>query len=274
MGRSTLSYRITWASAAKGTIGGTTASLFINPCEMVCQYIRLSAEANAMVMANTGGRFELICSDVRTAEGNISANDNILSVNCGFSFSSLDRVSFSFYPTLNTAATLSVSNRSCADLTDFSLSVNGEEHPRKRIQVGPSNVSETIAEINVGSRSLADFQHESSLAPYRITTADNAAPTYATRFYYANPTGAEATNAVRNFENNRGVFLAMIDTEAMKPHTDPDALYSGLSTLGSVVQLVGTMNTAPTNAVVLVYAQYTLALTMDMNGSQTWVVSI
>jgi len=275
MGRSTLSYRITWASAAKGTIGGATdANITINPCEMICQYIRLSADANAMVMANTGGRFELICSDVRTAEGNVSANDSVLSVNCGFSFSSLDRVSFAFYPTLNTAGSLSVSNRSCGDLTEFSLSVNGEEHPRKRIQVGPTNVSETVAEIGVGSRSLADFQHESSLAPYQVTLSTTAAPVFADRFYFSQPDGTEETNNVKNFENNRGVFLAMIDTEAMKPHTDPDALYSGLSTLGSVVQLVGNIDFAPANMVVLVYAQYTLALTMDMNGSQTWVVSI
>ena len=64
-----------------------------------------------MVLANTGGRFELICTDVRTAEGNINANSTVLNVNCGFSFTSLDRITFGFYPTLSTAAALSVSNR-------------------------------------------------------------------------------------------------------------------------------------------------------------------
>jgi hypothetical protein len=66
----------------------------------------------------------------------------------------------------------------------------------------------------------------------------------------------------------------MIDTESMKPHADLDSLYSGLSTLGSVVQLVGTLNNGNPPMTVLVFAQYTLALTLDMNGSQTWVVSI
>ena len=275
MGRSTLSIRITWASAAKGTIGSAAdGEIVINPCEMVCQYVRLSAEANAMVIANTGGRFEIITSDVRTAEGNITQNDNVLSVNCGFSFSSLDRVSFGFYPTLNDAAKLTVSNRGSADLTEFALSINGEEHPRKRIQVSATNVSEAMAEIGVGSRSLADFQHESSLNPYVVTASTSAAPTFTARYYKNNPTGTEVTTGIANFEDNRGVFVAQIDTESMKPHTDPDALYSGISTLGSVVQLVGTINTAPTNYVALVFAQYTLAMTLDLNGSQTWVVSI
>ena len=85
MGRSTLSIRITWASAAKGTIGSATdAELTINPCEFIGSFVRLSAEANAMVMANTQGRFEIITSDIRTAEGNVSTNDTVLNLNCGF----------------------------------------------------------------------------------------------------------------------------------------------------------------------------------------------
>lgn len=276
MGRSSLSIRITWASAAKGTIGGATdAEITINPCEFIGSFVRLSAEANAMVMANTQGRFEIITSDIRTAEGNLVAGDTVLNVNCGFSFSSLDRVSFGIYGKLNTAGTTSVGNRAAATLQEFSLSVNGEEHPRRRIQVSESNVAETFAEIAVGHRSLSDFNHQSSLAPYhRIAASTGALPTFNARFYVDNPTGAAATTDEGDFEANTGKALFMIDTESMKPHTDPDALYSGLSTLGSVVQLVGTLTSAPAGMSILVFAQYTLAMTLDMNGSQTWVVSI
>jgi hypothetical protein len=76
---------------------------------------------------------------------------------------------------------------------------------------------------------------------------------------------------------NDGQFVAMIDTEAMAPHGG-DSLYSGLSTLGSVVQLVADCSpdnsTGGTSDSVLVFAQYTVALTLDLNGTQTWVVSI
>lgn len=277
MGRSTISFRITWASAAKGTVGSADdADITINPCELIVSYIRLSSEANAMVIANTQGRFELICSDVRTAAGNIVTGDSSLNMNCGFSFSSLDRITFGFYPTLNNAATVSVGNRAACDLQNFALSVNGEEHPRKRIEVSATNVAEPIAEIMLGHRSLADFNHQSSLVPFRITKGTNTAlPTFNARYYVSNPTGAVTTPGTGgDFEANRGMFLASIDTESMKPHADPDALYSGLSTLGSVVQLVGDIDSAPNNMTCLVFAQYTLALSLDLNGSQTWVVSI
>ena len=276
MGRSTLSIRITWASAAKGTIGAATdAELTINPCEFIGSFVRLSAEANAMVLANTQGRFEIITSDIRTAEGNVSENDTVLNLNCGFSFSSLDRLSFAFYPTLTSAARTSVSNRGSSNLTEFSISVNGEEHPRRRIQVSATNIAETFAELAVAHRSLSDFNHQSSIDPYHIdTSADDAFPTFSNRFYVPNPTGAVGTAAIGNYELTTGKALFMIDTESMKPHSDPDALYSGLSTLGSVVQLVGTLDGAPANCTVLCYAQYTLAMSLDLNGSQTWVVSI
>lgn len=275
-GRSTLSIRITWASAAKGTIGSATdANITINPCEFIGSFVRLSAEANAMVMANTQGRFEIITSDIRTAEGNLVDGDTVLNVNCGFSFSSLDRVSFGVYPTLNTAAAVSCGNRAAATLYEFSLSVNGEEHPRRRIQVSANNVSETYAEIAVAHRSLADFTHNSTLQPYhRVAAETGELPDFIDRFYVDNPSGAEGTTDEGDFDLNVGKALFMIDTESMKPHSDPDSLYSGLSTLGSVVQLVGSLTDAPTNATILVFAQYTLAMTLDMAGSQTWVVSI
>ena len=275
MGRSSLSIRITWASAAKGTIGGATdAQITLNPCEFIGSFVRLSAEANAMVMANTQGRFEIITSDIRTAEGNLTENDTVLNVNCGFSFSSLDRVSFGIYPTLNTAAAMSVSNRAAATLKEFSLSVNGEEHPRRRIQVSETNIAETFAEIAVAHRSLADFSHTSTLNPYIYTASDTEGELSAVtnRFYLDSPDGSDGGDG--EFEGNTGKALFMIDTESMKPHSDPDALYSGLSTLGSVVQLVGTLTSAPASVPILVFAQYTLAMTLDMAGSQTWVVSI
>lgn len=277
MGRSTISFRITWASAAKGTVGSATDSeITINPCELIVSYIRLSAEANAMVIANTQGRFELICSDVRTASGNVVSGDSSLNLNCGFSFSSLDRISFAFYPTLNSGATVSVGNRGSCDLQNFALSVNGEEHPRKRIEVSATNVAEPIAEVMVGHRSLADFNHQSSLNPFQISSGDASnLPSYSARYYAPSPSGSVTTPGTGgNFEANRGIFLGAIDTESMKPHADPDSLYSGLSTLGSVVQLVGDIDSAPANMTCLVFAQYTLALSLDLNGSQTWVVSI
>ena len=170
---------------------------------------------------------------------------------------------------------MSVGNRAGATLQEFSLSVNGEEHPRRRIQVSATNIAETYAEIAVAHRSLADFGHTSTLSPYFYAApATGQLPAVTNRFYLPTPSGAAATTDEGDFEANTGKALFMIDTESMKPHSDPDALYSGLSTLGSVVQLVGTLTNAPASVPILVFAQYTLAMTLDMAGSQTWLVSI
>jgi hypothetical protein len=255
MGRSTISIRITWASSVKGTIGAATnEEVVISPVDFIGQYIRLSADANQMVLANTNNRFELICSDIRTAEGSHnSTTDTVISQNCGFSFSSLDRVSFSFYPTLNSAGVASVGNQGSAGISEYSLAINGEEHPRKRIPVSATDVSEAYAEVGKAHRSLTDFGHNSGME-------------YA-RYYLVAPTGATGTLT--------GCFVAMIDTESMSPHGG-DTLYSGLSTLGSVVQLVGNAGVDAAGGVntLLVFAQYTLSLVLDLNGSGTWITSI
>ena len=259
MGKSTLSIRITWASSAKGYISETSEQTAVtySPIDFIASYIRLSSDAAQMVASATGNRFELICEDVRCAEGvhDTLASSN-LAVSCGFSMSSLNRVSFAFYPTLTNPLTLSVSNQGCGALANFALAVNGEEYPRKRIDIGLKKISEALSEVGIAHGSLSNFNHGYSI------DIDN--------YYLPAPAGTLATSTTH------GHFVGMIDTEAMAPHGN-DSLYSGLSTLGSVVQLVA--NTTPTASAgssdsVLVFAQFTVALTLDLNGTQTWVVSI
>jgi len=255
VGRSNLQIRITWASAKKAFKSASAVAdnlVRYTPVDFITSTVRLSADANAMVMQNTGGRFELICSDFRCASGTYNPKDQkSLALNCGFSFSSLDRVSFAFYQYLDDSSKSGVSTMSCGDILRYALAVNGEEYPRKRIEVSSKNISEAVAEVGIAHRSLADFNHQSS-----ITEGS---------FYQVSPTTPEA-----------GTFTGMIDTEAMQPHSG-DSLYSGISTLGSVVQLVGDSlpgSTVNTDFRLLVFAQYTMALTLDLNGTGTYVVSI
>lgn len=264
VGRSNLQIRITWSSAAKGLYVAGTGTIADNkieysPVDMIVSAVRLSADANAMVMANTGGRFELITSDFRCAQGSHNVGkDNNIALNCGFSFSSLDRVSFAFYPELYNKNGFGQINRGCGNIQNYALAVNGEEYPRKRIDIRKNAstvaISEAIAEVGIAHRSLADFNHQSNIQN--------------SKYYLAKPDGDTYANL--------GDFVAMIDTEAMQPHTG-DSLYSGISTLGSVVQLVADTeidSSLDADQILLVFAQFTVALTLDMNGTQTWVVSI
>ena len=124
----------------------------------------------------------------------------------------------------------------------------------KRIELSSTNIAAPIAEVCISARSLADDNHQSSLL--------------ATKYYDTNANGAGSPDA--------GRFVGMIDTESMQPHSG-DSLYSGISTLGSVVQLVGDSKVSSSvdkNFKLLGFAQFTMALTLDLNGTGTYVVSI
>ena len=281
IGRSNLQIRITWADHALGynvyknntsESSVTSTDIEYSPVQMVCSMVRLSGEANQMVLQNTGGIFELITSDFRLARGKINTvNEKSLNVNCGFAFSSLDRVSFSFYSQLTNKNRLNRLNcQYHGDVANFALSINGEEYPRKRIDVTPStssaddeannNGAESLAEAIIAHRSLGDWNHSSTVSANRwccdYANADETANTAGTVF--------------------------MIDTEAMQPHVG-DTLYSGISTIGATTHLLADIQTTITNNgtsnagkdyVVLIYGQFTTALTLDMEGTQTWIVSV
>ena len=166
-GRSSLQVRITWQEAATAYVSETALeeAVVYGPIDFIASTIRLSSEANALVNANCGGRYELITTDTRCATGlhNVASSTS-MSTNCGFSFSSLNRVSFSFYPTYRGSPLVrSVGNLGCGGIKNVSLSINGEEYPRKRVEVSATNVSESIAELCIAHRSLADFNHNSQL---------------------------------------------------------------------------------------------------------------
>lgn len=262
-GRSTLQIRITWQEAATAYVSedALIEAVVYGPIDFIASTIRLSSEANALVNANCGGRYELITSDTRCATGLHNVNTSTsMNVSCGFSFSSLNRVSFSFYPTYRGSAVVrSVGNLGCGGIKNVSIAINGEEYPRKRVEISATNISESMAELCIAHRSLADFNHNSQLS--------------AASYYKSNPAGTLATPLGPD-NATTGSFVCMLDTESMLPHGDN--LYSGLSTLGSVVQLVA--DTTATGAggenQVLIFADYTMAMTLDMNGTQTWVVSI
>jgi hypothetical protein len=261
IGKSTLTLRITWASAKRAFFGDTSladSDIRYTPVEFIASQVRLSADANQMVMQNTGGVFELVCSDFRSAQGHLDTRtDSAISYTTGFSFSSFDRLSFSFYPhnTLLHQDKYSIRNRSKAYLQNFALAINGEEFPKKRIDVSATNISETLSELGLAHRSLADFNHQSSFKPDRFALDEPAGTTAATQ----------------------GQFLAMLDLEAMQPHMG-DSLYSGMTTTGSTVQLVGRIGMKSDagihNYTCFMFANFTSALVLDMFGSQSWAMSL
>ena len=262
-GRSNLQIRIHWAGVSKGV---TTDTSIVNDVDVefsdiafVTSVIRLNAQADAMVRMNTNDRYELICSDFKSASISLPSGSTQLTMPLGFSCSSLDRVSWAMYPALLTTKCVH-GCRAVSNLTDFNLNINGESLPAIPIKVGADNRAEFVAEIGVASNSLADFNHPSNISP---------------EFLKTDPTGAHTTT-YGGFKTQYGNAVFMIDSESMRPHSDGDnALYSGISTIGAVTQLRASFSAGTARAyTVLAFGQYTQALSLDMAGSQTWVVSV
>ena len=272
VGRSNLQIRITWQSTDKALTQhadgeASDASVKLNGCAMVCSMVRLSGEANAMVLQNTGGIFELVTSDFRLARGTIATTtQKSLSVNCGFAFSSLDRISFSFYSDTANAKTV-VSSLACqyyGDLVNYALSINGEEYPRKRVEVSGhdstgatvGNPAESLAETIIAHRALGDFTHQSQIGSANWCADQDEA----------------------DVNCSLACTVYNLDTEAMQPHSG-ETLYSGISTIGATTHLLadinpGTLSNQDKNYTVLIFANFTTALTLDMEGTQTWIVSV
>ena len=82
------------------------------------------------------------------------------------------------------------------------------------------------------------------------------------------PTGADGDNC--------GSFLVQVDTESMRSNQDDPGIYAGVSTIGSVLQaqLKYNANNPSGTTILDFFGQYTSLLTLDMKGSQTFVLSV
>ena len=78
--------------------------------------------------------------------------------------------------------------------------------------------------------------------------------------------GTEATNEV-------GSFLMAQELE-QQGSGGSDRIFAGISTMGSVLQFLGTYATTPAAMTVDFFAQSTIMLTMDRNQGAVWIASV
>jgi hypothetical protein len=256
--RDQIRLKITLDNAATATIGAATdAEIQISEVQMVMYNVELSDEAQSMVMASNNGMFEIVVDDFRHSQLTLDTGVSSLNGVVGFSFSSLNRVIILHRPqgTSNNANTVSIGNRGTADLTEISITINGQQFPQRLIKEGGAapHGSEVLSESLIADRSNGIFAHLSSL--------DLA------NFTISNPAGAADATC--------GTYGVVIDTESLRTN-DSDKLYSGLNTRGQVIAIQATYDTTPGAFVVDCYAQYTLSLLLDLspNGTGTFTVAI
>ena len=234
----------------------------ISTPELIYNVVELDATAFAAVSDSVGGKFEIVADDYRHTSATVPNNANQTFVaNLGFAFSSLNRVIVAQRNSVRQSAnTLCIGNRQRRGLIECNLLLNGESIPSRPIRIS-DQASEALAELLVADRALLSSDHDSRL------NLDNG-------FASDDRTGVDAANT--------GHFLVQIDTESMRSNSDDPGIYSGISSIGSVSQLVlkygNTTNTGGAGdaggpTILDVYAQYTTLLSLDMNSSQVFIVS-
>ena len=255
--RDNITIKIQLESSLLGLIGGATdAEIAINTPELIYNVVELDAQAFGAVAGSVDDKFEIVADDYRhtSATATAGASQTVVA-NLGFAFSSLNRVIIAQRNQANlTANKICIGNRSRRDLEEVQLLLNGESIPSRPIRI-TDQASEALAELLVADRALVSTDHDSRL--------NNGAG-----FAVQDPTGADTANC--------GNFLVQIDTESMRSNNDDPGIYAGVSTIGAVLQAqLKYGSTAPSGATTIdFFAQYTSLLTLDMKGSQTFVLSV
>lgn len=256
--RDNITIKVQLESALLGTIGSATdAQVAINTPELIYNVVELDAAAFAAVSGSVDDKFEIVADDYRhTSATATNAASQTVVANLGFAFSSLNRVIISQRNQANlTAAKIAIGNRSRRDLEEVQLLLNGESIPSRPIRI-TDQASEALAELLVADRALVSQDHDSRL-------------NRGAGFNAQDPTGADTANC--------GNFLVQIDTESMRSNNDDPGIYAGVSTIGSVLQAqlkYGPKNDITGATTIDFFAQYTSLLTLDMKGSQTFVLSV
>jgi hypothetical protein len=244
--------RLTLNSVGKAFVTPTTtataSTVKIENVEMVNQIVKLDPMAAKLVDDSVGGRYEVVVGDWRNAKSQIAQANTTMNVNLGFSFASLSRVIFAFYKTgLTHHSTDFENNRGTRNISEYSLQINGVNHPAQRIKADTSsNLSEVLAEIRGSTRQSLDFTHQSSL----------------TKANFSEVVGTGTTTGI-------GSAFYEIDTEGLRNYDNEDGVYSGVYTVGSVTSLDATMSAAAgadNDMQLNVWGQFQATLSLDTRG--------
>jgi hypothetical protein len=248
--RDTIRVRITLASAANATVGAaTSAEVQISPIELVCLNVRLNDQAFAALENAVDGKFNIVTNDYRNATSSIAAADTTFVANVAYSYISLDRVLFGFFPDENTALADSNGGRDLRNLSEYSFSVNGKHYPARKIRVSATNGAEPFAELINCSNALADVHQTGSL---------NRSERYL------------GNNIANTSDTTTSHFLAGINLEQVREH-GAESLYSGISTLGGVSQIEGSFSAAGQACNLEAFGNFTVVYQVDTRGSNNWV---
>jgi hypothetical protein len=288
---SSLQFRFTLDSGASAVLSGADCVLNFSEVEMVCMMTELSPQAQAMVDSSTGGKYNILANSFMNSGATRQGGDTALTANLGFSVSSLERIIAIHRPSdsVDIRTSYSLGNRGTAGLSEFQYLVNSESYPARPVIID-SKGAESMAETLIADHALADFKKSATfnngfvaIGTLGVGTSalSGDAPNIAKSacFMISDPDGTTAgTSAVAGTgatASNVGTFLVATEFESGLSDGKSSTIYSGISTIASVVQWVGKYAVPTASAFTIdFFAQYTVLLSLDTRGSGVWSISV
>ena len=295
---SALQFRLTLDDAAVAVKAVAGATLTFTEVEMVCLMTELSPGAQASIDSMTGGQYNILANSYINSQATLAAytaTSASLVANLGISVSSLERLLICHRPqaTASLATAFSLGNRSTAGLTQYQLLINSENYPQRPVLVGDRG-AEIYSELLLADHALVDFRKGNPiLNGFAAVGAANAgagggtsalsgvAPGAAKNncFLVVDPAGLSAgavADGVVSTPSDVGTFQCALELESGLSDGKSSHIYSGISTIASVVQYKGEYTAAGAVRAQTVdfWAQHTIMLSLDTRGSGVWSVSV
>jgi len=286
------------AFVAASTVTGYTIS---DPqlCGYVCE---LSPSAQMQIDAMTGGQYNILCPCYSNIQTTMSGAVTGVAATLGIAVSSLERILVVHRVSTSIGATAkqSLGARITNGLSYFQFNIDAQLYPQNPILVGNAG-AEAAAEQLLSSAALSDFRNDAHIASQVYTSALTVGGTanasvlvnaYEAVHSYLQIPGTSnvsncwfngvgdgsllGSNGAAGAVSTAGSFVAAIELENSTSSNRSDRLYSGISTLGSTVQYLGTYagGASTVAATIDFFCYYTIMCSLNMKTTGVWQVSV
>ena len=282
---SPVQFRITLESivnSLKSAVAST--ALTFSEVELVCVFTELSPGAQGQVDQMSGGMYNVLASSYQNVGTTMGAGDTAVTANLGISVSSLERIIVCHRGTdqLNNTLKYSLGNRAKNGLTQYQIFINGESYPARPVLV-ENKGAEALSEFLLSDHSLVNFDKQSSFnvavktnATYAGNGTDGASAIVGVLEPYVMDVPAGTGFGAVDTDSTIGSFITAVELETGLSDGRSQRLYSGISTISSTVNYRGAYSGGAVTEAAQIdfFAQFTVLLSLNTRGTNTWSVSV
>jgi hypothetical protein len=280
---SPVQFKLVLEDAAKAVVSAAAVTLAFTEVELVCVFTELSPGAQAQVDQMSGGMYNILAASYQNVGTTMTATSTSVTANLGISVSSLERIIVCHRPsaTLSTTTVYGLGHRIKNYLTEYSIFINGEQYPARPVKV-EDKCAEALAEYLLSDHSLVNFDKQSSFqiavggntSLIKSNGLDGNSVLSAPLEPYIDDEGGGIEATTTAGVSTIGSFITAVELETGLSDGRSQRLYSGVSTISSTVNYRGVYENTSVAAQIDFYAQFTILLSLNTRGTNTWAVSV